>query len=97
VPCPLGWRHEIELTNQVAKLAVETGLYPLIEYENGVLVSRKQIEPKPVVEYLKIQGRFRHLLDNPEALKRIQEIADNNIQKYNLKIQKQEEEKKEEV
>ena len=84
VPCPLGWRHEPVLTVGVAKLAVETGLYPLIEYENGVLIGRRQIKPKPVEEYLKVQGRFKHLLNNPEELKKIQEIADINIKKYNL-------------
>jgi len=87
VPCPLGWRHESGITLQVAKLAVETGLYPIIEYEFGTLVSRRQITPKPVEEYLKVQGRFKHLLKNPEELKKIQEIADNNIKKYNLKAE----------
>ncbi|MFA4888237.1 MAG: thiamine pyrophosphate-dependent enzyme [Candidatus Omnitrophota bacterium] len=85
VPCPLGWRHEVNQTFQVAKLAVETGLYPLIEYEFGVLSSRRQISPKPVEEYLKAQGRFKHLLNNPESIKVIQEIADYNIKKYGLK------------
>ena len=84
VPCPLGWRHETELTYQIARLAVETGLYPLIEYENGRLAAARKIQPKPVEEYLKAQGRFKHLLNNPEQIKQIQEIADNNIQKYNL-------------
>jgi len=86
VPCPLGWRHETKLTYQIARLAVETGLYPLIEYENGKLAAvRKIAQPKPVEEYLKTQGRFKHLLNNPEQIKQIQEIADNNIQKYDLK------------
>jgi len=85
VPCPLGWRHEPEETTNVAKLAVETGLMPLIEYENGVLVSRRQITPRPVEEYLKVQARFKHLLNNPEEIKKIQAIADNNITKYGLK------------
>jgi pyruvate ferredoxin oxidoreductase beta subunit len=75
------------LTSGVAKLAVETGLYPLIEYENGKLLAVRKIQPKPVEEYLKIQGRFKHLLNNPEAIRKIQEIADNNIEKYDLKIQ----------
>jgi pyruvate ferredoxin oxidoreductase beta subunit len=87
VPCPLGWRHESALTYEVAKLAVETGLYPLIEYENGVLVGRRQIVPKPVEEYLRVQGRFKHLLNNPQEIKQIQGIADNNIKKYNLKVE----------
>ncbi len=84
VSCPLGWRHESALTLDVGKLAVETGLYPLIEYENGVLISQRKITPRPVEDYLKVQGRFKHLMNNPEQLKLIQEIADNNIKKYNL-------------
>jgi pyruvate/2-oxoacid:ferredoxin oxidoreductase beta subunit/intein/homing endonuclease len=89
VPCPLGWRHESALTYDIAKLAVETGLFPLIEYENGVLVARRQITPKPVEEYLKPQGRFKHILNDAQALKAVQEIADNNIKKYNLKVETQ--------
>lgn len=85
VPCPLGWRHETNLTIQVAKLAIETGLYPMIEYENGILAAKRQIVPKPVEEYLKLQGRFKHLLKNPDELKKIQSIADSNISKYGLK------------
>jgi pyruvate ferredoxin oxidoreductase beta subunit len=85
VPCPLGWRHEPVLTFEVAKLAVETGLYPLVEYENGVITGVRKIPKKrPVEDYLKIQGRFKHLLKDPEALKAMQSIADNNIKKYNL-------------
>jgi pyruvate ferredoxin oxidoreductase beta subunit len=83
-PCPLGWRYDVGVTIEVARLAVETGLYPLIEYENNILAVRKII-PKPVEEYFKLQGRFKHLLNNPEELKKIQEIADNNINKYGLR------------
>ncbi|MCM8800910.1 MAG: thiamine pyrophosphate-dependent enzyme [Candidatus Omnitrophica bacterium] len=89
-PCPLGWRYEPELTYQVGKLGVETGLYPLIEYENGILTGKRQIEPKPVEEYLKLQVRFKHILDNPEAIRCIQEIANNNIKKYDLMLKKEE-------
>jgi len=84
VPCPLGWRHEGNMTKNVAQLAVETGLYPLIEYENGKLTNVFKIKPKPVEEYLKTQGRFSHLLSSPEQIKLIQEIADRNIEKYGL-------------
>ncbi|MFA5114891.1 MAG: pyruvate synthase subunit PorB [Candidatus Omnitrophota bacterium] len=86
VPCPLGWRHDPSLTIQVGKLAVETGLYPLIEYENGQLAAVRKIQPRPVEEYLKVQGRFKHLLNNPEEIKKIQVIADSNIQKYGLRV-----------
>jgi intein/homing endonuclease len=86
VPCPLGWGFASNLTHQIAKLAVETGLCPLIEYENGVLIGVRKISPKPVEEYLKPQRRFRHVIDNPGELARIQEIANNNIKRYNLKV-----------
>ncbi len=84
VPCPLGWRYDPALTYQVAKVAVETGLCPLVEYENGQLSAVRKIQPRPVEEYLKIQARFKHLLNNPEEIKKVQAIADANIQKYGL-------------
>jgi pyruvate ferredoxin oxidoreductase beta subunit len=87
VPCPLGWRHESAMTFDVAKLAVETGLFPLIEYENGQLIPRKIAKIKPVEEYLKVQGRFKHLLKDPAAVKQVQDIADYNIKKYGLKAE----------
>ncbi|MGA2775600.1 MAG: thiamine pyrophosphate-dependent enzyme [Candidatus Omnitrophota bacterium] len=86
-PCPLGWRYESNILVQISKLAVETGLYPLVEYEYGVLAARRQITPKPVEEYLKLQGRFKHLLKNSEELKKVQDIADSNIKKYGLKAE----------
>ncbi|MFB3918746.1 pyruvate:ferredoxin oxidoreductae, beta subunit [Candidatus Velamenicoccus archaeovorus] len=86
VPCPLGWRHESSQTSEVAKLAVETGLYPIFEYENGQLVPRKIASVKPVEEYLKIQGRFKHLLKDEKGLKEIQAVADYNIRKYGLSV-----------
>jgi pyruvate ferredoxin oxidoreductase beta subunit len=86
VPCPLGWRHEPQETVPVSRLAIDTGLYPIFEYENGALASvRKISKVVPVEEYLKIQGRFKHLLNLPDQLKLIQEIANRNIEKYGLK------------
>ncbi len=85
VPCPLGWQCPSNQSIEVAKLAVETGLYPMIEYENGNLTGVRKISAKPVEEYLKTQGRFKHLMNNPEALKEIQAVADANIAKYGLK------------
>jgi pyruvate ferredoxin oxidoreductase beta subunit len=87
-PCPLGWAHEPHDTIKVAKLAVQTGLIPIFEMENGVITSvRKITQKKPVEEYLKLQGRFKHLFRKEgfeEELKRIQAMADENIKKFNL-------------
>jgi pyruvate ferredoxin oxidoreductase beta subunit len=85
VPCPLGWQYAPQGSVNVAKLAIDTGLYPLIEYENGQLSGVRKITPKPVEEYLKSQGRFKHLLNSPEDIKKIQAVADLNIAKYGLK------------
>ncbi len=86
VPCPLGWRHDPGLTVEIARLAVETGLYPLVEYENGKVVSVRKVKVKPVEEYLKLQGRFRHLLKDPEALEEVRKVAQANIERYALAI-----------
>jgi pyruvate ferredoxin oxidoreductase beta subunit len=89
VPCPLGWRHASSDTIQVAKLAVETGLFPIFDYEDGELVKVRKPgkKLKPVEEYLKVQGRFKHLFATPEGkaeIAKIQAIADTNIERYGL-------------
>jgi len=61
-PCPRGWRHDSGETIEIARLAVTTCFWPLYEVENGEWkLSYKPREKKPVVEWLKRQGRFRHL------------------------------------
>lgn len=93
VPCPPGWKSDPAMTVKVAKLAVETGLYPIFEMENGVVTKVRRFKNmKPVSEYLKIQGRFKHLFKKPggeEEIKKIQQIADENIAKYGLKSESQ--------
>lgn len=87
-PCITGWTFEAGTTVEISRLAVETGLWPLLEWENGELACVKKImRPKAVEEYLKIQGRYKHLFKKPDgmdAIKEIQSIADANIAKYNL-------------
>ncbi len=86
VPCPLGWRSSPSLSIEIAKQALNTGLYPIVEYEYGKLVKVRKIpSPKPVSDYLKLQGRFRHILGNQEELAKVQEVANKNIQYYGLK------------
>lgn len=87
-PCITGWTFEAGTTVEISRLAVETGLWPMLEWVNGELVGVKKIRrPKPVEEYLKIQGRYKHLFKKPDgsdAIKEIQSIADTNIAKYHL-------------
>jgi len=87
VPCPPGWGYDERNTMDLGKLAVECGLYPLVEWENGKVVRVRKIKKVPVEEYLKLQRRFRHLFRGDagkEQLRRIQEMADENIEKYGL-------------
>lgn len=73
-PCPLGWRYEPKHTIKVSRLAVLTRYFPLYEYERGrYKLNMKVPKPLPVEEFLKIQGRFRHLF-KPEFRKEIDEI-----------------------
>jgi len=64
-PCPTGWRFGTEQTVELARLAVETGVFILYEITNGEplkpVVTKYLTDRKPVEEYLKLQGRFRHL------------------------------------
>ena len=89
VPCPLGWGHAGDQSIEVARLAVKSGLYPIVELERGGVAGVMPIRDKrPVVEYLKAQGRFRHLFaDDPRAREEqehIQALADHNIETYGL-------------
>ncbi len=61
-PCPLGWYTKPEDSMKLAKLAVDTCYWPLYEVEDGVLkVNYRPREKKPIVDWLKVQGRFKHL------------------------------------
>ena len=89
-PCPLGWGHDGSLSIEVARLAVQTGLFPVIELERGGLAGVMPIrELRPVTDYLAIQQRFRHLFaDNARAreeLEHLQALADHNIEFYQLR------------
>ena len=88
VPCPLGWGSLPADTVRVARLAVESGLFPLIEAENGEITGRYKLRRRvPVTEYLKLQKRFAHLFgETPDArtIASIQAIAERNIRRFGL-------------
>ena len=61
-PCPTGWRFAPDLTIRIGRLAVETGVFPLYEVENGdYRLNFDFPQLRPVKDYLSLQGRFRHL------------------------------------
>jgi len=78
-PCNRGWRSKTDDAIQLSRLAVETCYWPLYEIENGVTkVTFKPKEKKPLVDFLKPQGRFKHLFapENENMLKNFQEMVD---------------------
>ena len=95
-PCPPGWRFSMNKTVDMGKLAIETGAWTLWEYENDDLVFNgkskllleQKIEPKPIEDWLKFQGRFKHLFvpkRNEKMLQRIQEHTDERWKRYRKK------------
>ena len=78
-PCPRGWRMDTSESIELARLAVETCFWPLYEVDHGVWkLNYKPREKTPVVEWLKRQGRFRHLFtaQNKPILDEIQSHVD---------------------
>jgi pyruvate/2-oxoacid:ferredoxin oxidoreductase beta subunit len=67
-PCPPGWKFDSSLTVEVAKRAVDSGLWELYEIEDGVKRITKKITKRiPVKDYLTLQGRFKHLSEEQIA------------------------------
>ncbi|MCI2399662.1 thiamine pyrophosphate-dependent enzyme [Aliiroseovarius subalbicans] len=89
-PCPLGWKHDSAATIEVARRAVECGLFPLVELERGAVTNVMPIrDARPVTDYLELQGRFAHLFngEDPRAQEErdhLQALADHNIQTFGL-------------
>ncbi len=83
--CPTGWRTASEKSIEIGRLAVETGLFPLYEVEYGKYkMSVTPRKMKPVSEYLKPQGRFRHLTE--DEIGQIQTMVDKDYSKLQMKI-----------
>jgi pyruvate ferredoxin oxidoreductase beta subunit len=75
-PCPTGWGFVSDLTVEIGKLAVESGLWYLAEYENEkVKMNGVPKNLKPIEDYVKRQGRFRH--STAENIQMIQEHRDS--------------------
>ena len=88
VPCPLGWGIPSHDTIRIARLAKETGLFPVFEAQWGEVTAVAKIRRvQPVEDYLKPQKRFAHLFGatpRPETVTRLQAEADRNIRRYGL-------------
>ncbi|UCH89289.1 MAG: pyruvate synthase subunit beta [Thermoplasmata archaeon] len=87
-PCPTGWRYPSELTIQLSRWAVQTGVFLLWELEGpdfrNIVINKKLPNRKPVTDYLKLQGRFRHIMKDEETLQKIQKMVDEKCEMYGV-------------
>lgn len=75
-PCPPGWGIPSELSVKIARLAVQTNVFPLYEVEGGTQYTLSFRGDRPVEDYLRLQGRFKHL--KKEDFTKIQEMVDED-------------------
>jgi 2-oxoisovalerate ferredoxin oxidoreductase beta subunit len=84
-PCPSGWRMDPRKAIEVSRLAVRTGAFPLYEYQDGRYSFTKEIKKrKPVEEYLRLQGRFKHL--TPADVAEVQALVDREYGELVAKV-----------
>ena len=87
-PCPPGWRFAMEKTVDMGTLAIESGAFALYEFENekmtfngkSKLLLEQKIERKPIEEWIRYQGRFKHLFKPKKDVKRIKALEDHTDQ-----------------
>jgi pyruvate ferredoxin oxidoreductase beta subunit len=88
VPCPLGWAAPPSETVLLARLAKESGLFPVFTARHGEVTEVSPVRHRvPVEDYLRRQGRYRHLFAperRDDVIGRIQNMADANIARYDL-------------
>jgi pyruvate ferredoxin oxidoreductase beta subunit len=88
VPCPLGWGSASHDTIRLARLAHESGTFPVFEAMYGEVASVAKIRRRvPVEDYLRPQRRFAHLFGpepDVDTIARLQALADRNIARYDL-------------
>lgn len=83
--CPTGWRSQSDITINLGRLAVRSGIFPLYEIEQGKYkLNFDPAQLRPVEEYLKLQGRFRHL--SPDTIAHIQEKVTSEYVKLKKKV-----------
>jgi pyruvate ferredoxin oxidoreductase beta subunit len=88
VPCPLGWGTAPAETIRVARLATESGFFPVFEAEHGEVTGVSRIRRQvPVEEYLLLQARYAHLFHptlRADIIAQIQERANRSIRRFGL-------------
>lgn len=100
IPCTRGWRYDTSESVSLARLATQTCIFPLYEVERSegrpvyklsgasAAIARRPQSKKPVEEYLKSQGRFRHLFRPKENKELLQAIQDGVNLRWQLLLEK---------
>lgn len=84
-PCQTGWKFPSNMTIEISKLAYQTKVTPLYEISDGYLkFSRKVSTIRHVEDYLKTQGRFKHM--TPKQVAEVQQWVDSEYSKL-LKLE----------
>jgi pyruvate ferredoxin oxidoreductase beta subunit len=79
-PCPTGWGFDQSKTIEVARMAVKSGFTVMLEYKNGKRTLQKVPAKKvPIKEYLKLQRRYSHFLDDDELVSQLQKAVDDKL------------------
>jgi len=84
--CPTEWKYDESKGVELAKIAVDTCVWPLYEVENGKYkLNYKPKEKKPILDWIKPQGRFRHLFkeENAWVLEEFQKKVDEEWEELN--------------
>jgi pyruvate ferredoxin oxidoreductase beta subunit len=84
--CPTEWKYDESKGVELAKIAVDTCVWPLYEVEDGKYkLNYKPKEKKPILEWIKPQGRFRHLFkeENAWVLEEFQKKVDEEWEELN--------------
>ena len=88
VTCPLGWGTASSDSIAIARLATETGFFPVFEGADGSITSVTKIRHRrPIVDYLRPQRRYNHLFSpalRSQDIARLQARADRNIERFGL-------------
>ena len=77
-PCPTGWKSRPDDSVKLARMVVQNCIFPLFEVENGerYTLNIRPKEKKPIHDYVRLQGRFRHLTE--EQLQFMQQETNHN-------------------
>jgi pyruvate ferredoxin oxidoreductase beta subunit len=87
-PCPRGWGFDESKSIELAKLAVDTNFWPLFEVIDGKYILNSNPKNRvPIIEWLKPQTRFRHIINDKKIIDKIQEKIDDRFKRLQMKVE----------